>query len=117
MKSQKLFKKVLVCGMFLFSLFFFMTSYANAAWFKCRITQITTRANGDSVVIFSPGTGEINFTENPRGMVYNADEGDDKILAMILTAISFGYEVNIEMASTPTFTPAQDITAIGMITQ
>jgi hypothetical protein len=92
-----------------------LASNASAAWFTVKVVQVVPRASGGDVFVqVSPGTGETAFTGVARGIIQGSDEGANKIMAVLLTAISMGAEVTIEMANPPQWNPAQIITSSGL---
>ena len=92
-----------------------MTSNSFAGWYSVKVVQVVPRADtGDVFVQISPGAGETSFTGVARGIIQGSDSGANKIMAVLLTAVSLGSEVTVEMASTPAWNPAQIITSSGL---
>jgi hypothetical protein len=92
-----------------------LTSNSFAGWYSVKVVQVVPRADtGDVFVQVSPGANETNFTGVARGIIQGSDSGANKIMAVLLTAVSLDSEVTVEMASTPAWTPAQIITGSGL---
>ncbi len=93
-----------------------LTANSLAANFTVKIAAVVPRAaNGDVVVQFDPGTGETRFTERSRGLLLGDDIGTNKVMAVLLTAITLNSEVTILMDNAPTFKPVQVIQSAGLV--
>ena len=86
---------------------------AQAAWYTCKITNITPKANGSVAVRFVPGTAETRFTELSRGEINPAEVGAKNMLATLLTAVSLNKEVTLDMTVVPSMT-YQDIYGVSL---
>jgi len=97
-------------------LFTLLGSSANAEWYRVKAYQVVPRADtGDVFVQFRPGETETRFTGLARGVLFNSQPGANKIMAVLLTSIALNAEISIEVANTPSFTPAQVITGTGLV--
>lgn len=89
------------------------TSYAES--YKVQIKKVTPMSEtGDVVLLFKPGTKEDGFTGKAKGVLLGTDIGTNQSLAVILTAVSLGAEVILEMESPPTYDFIQVINSTGM---
>ena len=108
-------KKILVVGLSLLACCFLVTSVVQAGWYDCKIVYVNPRANGTVMIQFDPGTNEDAFVEKSRAYVKPSDIGANKLLATILTAVSLGQEVAIEVDTVPSWAVPQAILAVGMV--
>ena len=93
-----------------------LTANSLAANFTVKIAAVVPRAaNGDVVVQFDPGTGETRFTERSRGLLLGDDTGTNKVMAVLLTAITLGQEVKLDLPNTPSFAEVQVINSTSLI--
>ena len=92
----------------------FSFSVASAGFFEAKITKITPiSSTGDVNVQFSSVNGEWDGTA--RGTVVASDDGANTIVATLLTALSLGYNVTIQMENTPAWTPVQVIQSCSVV--
>ena len=92
----------------------FSFSVASADFFAASIFKITPRsASGDVAVQFISTTNPPQWDGNAKGLVVASEPGANAIIATLLTAMSLGYDVTVEMENTPNNTP-QVITACSV---
>lgn len=92
-----------------------VVSNSLAGWYSVKVVQVVPRADsGDVFVQLAPGAKETSFTGIARGIIQGSDAGANKIMAVLLTAVSLDTEVTVEMAATPAWDPAQIITSSGL---
>ena len=98
------------------ALCFMVTTNSFAAdFYTAKITQVVPRAaSGDVFVQFVPGTGETRFTALSRGILVGTDTGTNKIMAVLLTAITLNTDVTLLMDNVPSFASAQVIQSAGL---
>ena len=85
-------------------------------FYTVKIVEVNPRsASGDVFIKFDPAAGETRFTERARGLLVHTDPGSNKIMAVILTAITLNSNVTILMDSAPTFNPVQVIQSAGLV--
>jgi len=84
-------------------------------WYDAKILKVTPRAEtGDVFVQFFPGANEKDFTGRAKAVILGPDAGANKIMAVLLTAISLNSEVSLQMANPPSLTE-QVITSAGLV--
>ena len=100
----------------LFALCFMVTTNSFAAdFYTAKITQVVPRAaSGDVFVQFVPGTGETRFTGLARGVLLGTDTGTNKIMAVLLTAITLNTDVTLLVDVVPSFATPQVILSAGL---
>jgi len=104
----------------IFSLGLLLTANANAGWYWVKVKNVAPASvSGDTFVQFTPGIKpngltETAFTGAARGIVSNGDAGANKVLAVLLTAISADANVLIQMTNPPAWTPSQVILNAGI---
>jgi hypothetical protein len=95
--------------------FMVTTSSFSADFYTAKITQVVPRAaSGDVFVQFVPGTGETRFTALSRGILVGTDTGTNKVMAVLLTAITLNTDVTLLMDLVPSFATAQVIQSAGL---
>jgi len=119
MKISNLFK-ALGYTLSIFSLGLFLTANAHAGWYWVKVKNVAPASvSGDTFVQVLPGkkpngSNETAFTGAARGIISNSDKGANKVLAVLLTAISANANVLIQMTNPPAWTPAQVIQNAGI---
>ena len=114
MKDKSRSKWIVILGIASMCLLGAMNSYA--AFYQVKIAQIVPRsASGDVFVQFDPGATETRFTERARGVLLGTDAGTNKVMAVLLTAVTLGAEVTILVDNVPTFTDIQVIQSAGLV--
>jgi len=104
----------------IFTLGLLLTTNAHAGWYWVKVKNVAPAAvSGDTFVQFTPGIKpngltETAFTGAARGIVSNSDAGANKVLAVLLTAISADANVLIQMTNPPAWTPSQVILNAGI---
>ena len=78
-----------------------------------RITPTTT--TGDVVVRIKPGKNESNFSGTAKVMLAGNDLGTNRAVAILLTAVSLGAEVLIDVPNPPSSDSLQIINSVGLI--
>ena len=92
----------------------FSFSVASAGFFESSLVKITPiSSTGDVNVQFTSVNGQ--WTGTARGTVVASDEGANTIIATLLTALSLGYNVTIQMENTPAWTPVQVIQSCSVV--
>ena len=104
---------------FIFSIlglcFMVSTNSLAADFYTAKITQVVPRAaSGDVFVQFVPGTGETRFTGLARGVLLGTDTGTNKIMAVLLTAITLNADVTLLVDVVPSFATPQVIQSAGL---
>lgn len=91
---------------------FTFVSTASATYYACKVTVINPKEAGEIAIQVVPGASETRFTGTAK---VNLPEGSmqAKMLAVILTAVSLGYEVSLNTAAVPSST-TQAITAVSL---
>jgi hypothetical protein len=79
-----------------------------------RITPDTT--TGDVIVRVKPGKNENDFSGTAKVMLAGNDLGTDRAVAIMLTAVSLGAEVIIDVPNPPSSDNIQTINSVGLIT-
>ena len=93
-----------------------LTSNAYAEFYDVKIKKIASKSDtGDVVIQIKPGKEEDRFSGKARAMLLGTDPGTNKSLAVLLTAVSLGTEITIEVNDTPTFDIIQVITSTGLV--
>ena len=106
---------VLAIGL-VFSFCFSFTGNAMAAdWYTCEVVQVVPWSDGDTRVQLAPGTGETRFSGTARVNVSGSDAGANRMIAVILTAISLPSEITVLCEGAPSWTPVKDITGVGLV--
>ena len=72
-------------------------------------------ASGDVFVQFDPGVSETRFTKRARGVLLGSDTGTNKVMAVLLTAITLNAEITILLDTVPTFANVQVIQSAGLV--
>lgn len=91
-------------------------SFAAPTWYTVKVTQIVPRsASGDVFVQFNPGTVETRFTQTARGVLLGGDTGTNKVMAVLLTAITLNAEITILLDNVPSFANIQVIQSTGLV--
>ena len=94
-----------------------LSTDAYAEFYDVKIKKIAPKAvTGDVIIQFKPGAKENGFSEKSRGMLAGDDPGTNRGLGVILTAISLGTEVTIQMENPPSFDVIQVITSTSIST-
>jgi len=89
---------------------------ALADTYKVKIYKIAPKSDsGDVVIQFKPGKKEDGFSGKAKGVLLGTDLGTNKSLAVILTAVSMGKEVIVEVDSMPTNDIIQIINSTGFV--
>ena len=92
------------------------SSFAAPAWYKVKVTQIVPRsASGDVFVQFNPGASETRFTQTARGVLLGGDTGTNKVMAVLLTAITLNAEITMLLDNVPSFANIQVIQSTGLV--
>jgi hypothetical protein len=92
----------------------FSFSLASAGFYESSLVKITPiSGTGDVNVQFDSVNGEWSGTA--RGTVVASDPGANTIIATLLTALSLGYNVTIQMDNTPAWTPVQVIQSCSVV--
>jgi len=102
-------KGILVIAVIL--VMFTFVSTASAAYYACKVVIINPKET-ELVIQVNPGTGETRFQGTARVTLPDSSAGT-KMLAVILTAVSLGYEVSLNCANVPSSTP-QQVTAVSL---
>ncbi len=111
LKQHKYSIKTLLSTALLSTLMF--SANVQAAWYTVKITTLTPRsATGEVFVKFVPGTGEDRFSGTARCLIAD-DVGANRVLSVILTAVSLDTDVVLDLPEVPTNTP-QVVNGIGM---
>jgi len=93
-----------------------LTSNAYAEFYDVKVKKIAAKSDtGDVVIQIKPGKEENGFSGKARAMLLGTDPGTNKSLAILLTAVSLGTEVTIQVNDTPTYDIIQVITSTGLI--
>ena len=79
-----------------------------------RITPDTS--TGDVIVRIKPGKNESDFSGTAKVMLAGNDLGTDRAVAILLTAVSLGAEVLIDVPNPPSIDNTQTINSVGLIT-
>ena len=113
---QKNLHKLLASVSGIVALCFILTANTFAAdFYTAKITQVVPRAaSGDVFVQFVPGTGETRFTGLARGVLVGTDTGTNKIMAVLLTAITLNADVTLLLDVVPSFATPQVIQSAGL---
>jgi NhaP-type Na+/H+ and K+/H+ antiporter len=91
-------------------------SFAAPAYYTVKIAQIVPRSSsGDVFVQFDPGATETRFTQRSRGVLLGSDTGSNKVMAVLLTAVTLGAEVTILLNDVPSFANIQVIQSTGLV--
>lgn len=72
-------------------------------------------ASGDVVLRIKPGTNENDFTGTARVMLLGSDPGINRSMATLLTAISLGTDILIDVVNPPSLNDIQVINSISLI--
>ena len=97
-----------------------LTANAHAGWYWVKVKNVAPASvTGDTFVQVTPGikpngSTETAFTGVARGIVSNSDTGANKVLAVLLTAISADANVLIQMTNPPEWNNAQVILNAGI---
>lgn len=110
-------KSILIVGLILFASFVLLTSNATAGWYNASVTRVVPYADGSARVQILPGEGEDRFTGTARGEILAGDPGANKMLAVILTAISMTKEVSIWFTNDPSWEPVEQIKGVGLVVE
>ena len=111
-------QKQLAAMLCLFALGMVVTtsSFAAPTWYTVKVTQIVPRsASGDVFVQFKPGASETRFTQTARGVLLGGDTGTNKVMAVLLTAITLNAEITILLDNVPSFANIQVIQSTGLV--
>ena len=113
---QKNLHKLLASVSGIVALCFILTANSFAAdFYTVKITQVVPRAaSGDVFVQFGPGTGETRFTALSRGILLGTDTGTNKLMAVLLTAITIDADVTVLLDNVPSFASPQVIQSAGL---
>ena len=88
---------------------------AHADFYRVNVTRITPQsASGDVAIRFQPGKNEKGFRKKAEAMLLGSDPGTNKSLAVLLSAVTNGKEVIIELEFVPSKT-TQTILSTGFI--
>ena len=91
-------------------------SVASAAWFEASLVKITPRSDsGDVYVQVESARTPAQWDGVARGILDASDPGFNAIMATILTALSLGYNVTIEVPTVPSWEDPQVITACSVV--
>jgi hypothetical protein len=113
MQKEKKSKKMLFIGILVALITVFSISSAQAEWYMSNIIQIVPRAaSGNTFVQLQSVDG--SYAGVARGFIDANDPGAKEMLAVLLTAFSLDYNINVEMATTPSWEPSQRITSVAV---
>ena len=92
------------------------TTNALAANYRVKIKRIGPEsASGDVIIKIKPGTNEKDFTGTANVMLSGDDPGTNRAMATLLTAVTLGVDVIIDVPDPPSFSDIQVITSLSMI--
>ena len=95
---------------------FALTTNALADSYRVKIKRIGPEsASGDVIIRIKPGTNEHDFTGTANVMLLGSDPGTNRAMATLLTAVTLGTEVFIDVVNPPSFNDVQVINSLSMI--
>jgi hypothetical protein len=93
-----------------------LTTTAQADNYRVKIKRIGPEsASGDVILRIKPGANETGFTGSANAMLTGDDPGTNRALATLLTAVTLGAEVLIDVTNPPSFDDVQVINSISLI--
>lgn len=111
---RSLVTKVMLVGLVFASLSFLLAENASAVWYQVLITRVQVNcdgtADGQVNIEFVPGTGEVGFVGTGKAWIGNNAIANNRLLAIVLTASSMGWECGINLQNVPSATPQKIIT-------
>ena len=92
----------------------FSFSTASAGFYEAKVVRVNPiSGTGDVNIQFLSVNNE--WSGKARGTVVGDDPGANTIIATILTAISLGYNVTVQMDNVPAWTPVQVIKSCSVV--
>ena len=104
--------KVLVLAL----LVFMLPASVLADSYRVIVKRVATEsATGDVIVRIKPGKNEKDFSDTADVMLVGSDIGTNRSLATLLTAVSLGAEVIIDVPNPPSSDDKQAVTSVSLI--
>lgn len=95
---------------------FALTTTALADNYRVKINKIGPESTtGDVIIQVKPGTNEVEFSGKARVMLVGSDPGTNRALATLLTAVTIGAEVIIDVTNPPSNDDIQVINSTSLI--
>jgi hypothetical protein len=95
---------------------FVLTANAVAGNYRVRIKKISPEsASGDVIIKIKPGTKEKGFSGTASVMLSGTDPGTNRAMATLLTAVSLGADVIIDVPDPPSYDNIQIITSLSIL--
>ena len=95
---------------------FVIAATAVAGNYRVKIKRIGPEsASGDVIIKIKPGSNEKDFTGTANVMLLGDDPGTNRAMATLLTAVSLGAEVIIDVPDPPSSEDIQVITSLSII--
>jgi|GEM_PF-3930022 len=93
-----------------------ITATAVAGNYRVKIKRIGPEsASGDVIIKVRPGTNEKDFTGNANVMLMGDDPGTNRAMATLLTAVTLGADVIIDVPDPPSINDIQVINSLSII--
>ena len=104
----------LALGMALLGLVF--SSNALADEFRIKVKRIGPESgSGDVIIQIKPGNKENGFSGKANVMLLGSDPGTNRAMATLLTAVTLGAEVIIDVTNPPSYDDIQVINSMSLI--
>jgi len=95
---------------------FVITATAVAGNYRVKIKKIGPEsASGDVIIKIKPGTNEKDFAGTAKVMLLGDDPGTNRAMATLLTAVTLGTDVIIDVPDPPSSGDMQVITSLRII--
>jgi len=84
--------------------------------FRVKIKKIGPESgSGDVIIQIKPGSNEDEFSGKARVMLLGSDPGTNRAMATLLTAVTLGAEVIIDVTNPPSYDDIQVINSMSLI--
>lgn len=92
-----------------------LSGAVSAANYTVKIKAVRVESiSGDVIIQVKPGNKENGFSGKARVMLANADNGTNRALALLLTAVTLNTEVSINVTNPPSYDDIQNIDSISL---
>jgi hypothetical protein len=93
-----------------------LSSNALADRFRIKVNRIGPESgSGDVIIQIKPGKNEDEFSGKARVMLLGSDPGTNRAMATLLTAVTLGAEVIIDVTNPPSYDDIQVINSMSLV--
>jgi len=93
-----------------------LSANALADNYKVKIKSLRVESiSGNIIIQVKPGNNEKGFSGKARVMLANADNGTNRAMALLLSAISLNTEAIINVTNPPSYDDIQSIISISLV--